>query len=419
MDIVTSDICCRRPEFRAAVELFEDQGVDGMITLHLAYSPSLESIDALSSTKIPLIILNTTPDYDFGPTQDPDNIYLNIAIHGVQDLCNLLKRRGKRFFIEAGHWERSDVLDRVISRAKQAKMASSFLSTRVGLIGKPLDGMGDFRVPESLLKTKYGFSIIKSSPGDIYSIYKDVFKEEIEDEALKDSTTLDNAGIDKELYHNTIKAGLAIRKWIEKESLNAYSLNYMNFGSGSKIPYVPFLEASKAMARGTGYAGEGDILTSSLYHSLATIYPDSTFTEMFCPDWKGNSIFLSHYGEVNLNILKDRPKLIVKDYPLIKTRVVIAAGRLKEGLCSIVDIAPIEDNRFTLIISKGQMMPPKSKDNFSDYIHGWFKPDTDLEGYLSQYSSQGGTHHSVVVYGDDFSDIEGFGKYMGWDIVWV
>ena len=43
---------------------FNDADVDAVITQHLAYSPSLESIDALMTIKAPLIVFDTTPDYD-------------------------------------------------------------------------------------------------------------------------------------------------------------------------------------------------------------------------------------------------------------------------------------------------------------------------------------------------------------------
>ena len=51
-------------KFDRAAKKFNDADVDVVITQHLAYSPSLESIDALLSIKAPLIVLDTTPDYE-------------------------------------------------------------------------------------------------------------------------------------------------------------------------------------------------------------------------------------------------------------------------------------------------------------------------------------------------------------------
>ena len=45
---ITTEICRTREEFSAAIRSFEKAQVDAIITLHLAYSPSLESIDALT-----------------------------------------------------------------------------------------------------------------------------------------------------------------------------------------------------------------------------------------------------------------------------------------------------------------------------------------------------------------------------------
>ena len=43
-------VCRVASEFRSAIGRFESNGVDAIITLHLAYSPSLESADALPAT---------------------------------------------------------------------------------------------------------------------------------------------------------------------------------------------------------------------------------------------------------------------------------------------------------------------------------------------------------------------------------
>ena len=71
-------------------------------------------------------------------------IMYNHGIHGVQDMCNMLIRRGKDFIIEAGHIEISSVLDRIARHIKGAKMANQMRNARVGRIGEAFVGMGDF-----------------------------------------------------------------------------------------------------------------------------------------------------------------------------------------------------------------------------------------------------------------------------------
>ena len=87
IDVVRVEPCRVGREFRAAVSRFEKADADLIITLHLAYSPSLESVDALAATRLRLLLLDTTMDFDFGPGVQPDRIMFNHGIHGVQDLA--------------------------------------------------------------------------------------------------------------------------------------------------------------------------------------------------------------------------------------------------------------------------------------------------------------------------------------------
>ena len=114
IDVVTPDICRIKKEFTRAMDHIRNEGADAVVMLYLAYSPSLESADILIGSDLPLIILDTTPKYDFDSRILPDDILYNHGIHGVQDMCSILKRNGKRFILETGHWKESDILERVI-----------------------------------------------------------------------------------------------------------------------------------------------------------------------------------------------------------------------------------------------------------------------------------------------------------------
>ena len=80
---VTAPVACRGEEIAAAVARVEAAGVDAVTTLHRAYSPSLEAIDALAGTELPLVLLDTTPDETYAP--DHSVLMGNHGIHGVQD----------------------------------------------------------------------------------------------------------------------------------------------------------------------------------------------------------------------------------------------------------------------------------------------------------------------------------------------
>ncbi len=133
--VVAADICCVEHEFAAAVKRFEQSEVDLIVAVHLAYSPSLESAGPLEKTALPLLLLDTTMNFDFGPAVSPERIAYNHGIHGVQDLASVLRRRGRKFEIVAGHVTESDVLERAIEVARAAHAAKQLRGMRVLRVG--------------------------------------------------------------------------------------------------------------------------------------------------------------------------------------------------------------------------------------------------------------------------------------------
>jgi L-arabinose isomerase len=226
---------------------------------------------------------------------------------------------------------------------------------------------------------------------------------EVEVEMAEDRRQFDAEGLNPEVHRRTVRAGLAVRRWIEQEKLTAFTMNFLDIDQASGLPTVPFLEASKAMARGVGYAGEGDVLTAAFVGALMSGYPDTSFTEMFCPDWEGNSIFLSHMGEWNLNLAAEKPRLMEKPFPWTDAEnPVVAVGRFRPGEASLFNLAPMEHG-FALILAPIAMLDVDGEDRMSDSVHGWFRPQIPISDFLESYSSYYpcGTHHLAVAYGEE------------------
>ena len=71
IDVIPAPWVCRtKEEFDGAVRLLMEQEPDAVVTQHLAYSPSLEAIDALLEITAPLIVFDTTPDREIFSVSD-------------------------------------------------------------------------------------------------------------------------------------------------------------------------------------------------------------------------------------------------------------------------------------------------------------------------------------------------------------
>jgi L-arabinose isomerase len=406
------------PELKAAIRGFEKAQVDAIVTLHMAYSPSLESSAALAATPLPLVVLDTTPTYACGPQQDPEELLYNHGIHGVQDMCNLLLRNKKAFQIEAGHWEKSDVLDRVAGWVRAARLAAAMRRARIGRLGPAFKGMGDFAVPTATLAKTLGVKTVVAGPELIQSLVAKVTKQAVEAEMAVDRQQFAVKDLNAEVHRRATRAGLAVRLWLENEKLTGFTVNFLAADKASGLPAMPFLEASKAMARGVGYAGEGDVLTASLVGTLLQVYPETSFTEMFCPDWEGNQIFLSHMGEMNLKLAAAKPRLVEKPFPFTDVgNTAVACACFRAGDAVLVNLAPGPDNTYALIVALVAMQEVVGEDKMADSIHGWFKPSPSVADFLAAYSRVGGTHHSALVYGKVAAEIVRWGKLMEWNTI--
>jgi L-arabinose isomerase len=293
-------------------------------------------------------------------------------------------------------------------------------TARVGLIGSPFKGMGDFAVPADVLRETIGVETVLSKPDVMLSLLPKSDDPAVQEELDCDVHNFASDEVDPARRRETARACLAVRRWVAQEKLTAFTMNFLDVNEACGLPTVPFMEASSGMARGIGYAGEGDVLTASLVGALASAFADTTFTEMFCPDWAGNTIFLDHMGEMNTSLVVGKPKLREMDFPWTDVEnPILAVGRFRGGEACLVNLAPGPDNTYSMIVAPGEMLSIKGKDNMSDFAHGWFRPEMPISDFLEEYSRSGGTHHLALVYGDVAVDIARFGELMGWPICYL
>lgn len=415
IEVVRSGFCRIKPEFEKAVNDFENEKADAIVTVHMAYSPSLESIEAFTKTELPIIVLDTTITPEYSEEYHNGYISFNHGIHGVMDMCSMLKRNKKPYAIAAGHYTGLDVIKRVCGYVRAAKAANALNKTRVARVGGSFEGMGDFLIPDEEMKERFGVEVNEIAPEYLAGLREKVTEEEIKAEIDDNASKYDFADdIVKEEYEEYIKSCLTMRKCLEEGNYNAFTVNFLDV---SGIGAMPFMEACKGMERGIGYAGEGDALTAAFTGAFMSAYNETCFVEIFCPDWKNDMLLLSHMGEINFGIAKNKPVIHrTKGNATSGLQPYRGFACMKEGSGVYVNISR-DSVDFQLLLCEGEIVE-REPDKFLTAERGWFKPYgyTTAE-FLEEHSKFGATHHSIFIYGASSEEIEYFGRLLGMDIV--
>lgn len=409
LEVIRSEFCMEDEHFEKAISTYEKENCDAIVTIHMAYSPSLKSEKVLAKTKLPIIICDTTETFDFSDGQSPSEISYCHGIHGVMDMCNLLKKNKKAYAIAAGHFEESNVIDRVIGFVKAAKCAKSLLGSNVGSIGGYFEGMGDFRVDDERLKKLYDVNVIYPEKGELTQISQEVTEDEIKIEKARNEKDFDFVEeFDEVLYTNSVITDLTLKKWIEKRSLNAFTVNFRELGN---LSTMPFNGACRAMADGIGYAGEGDTLTALFTGALMSEYKETSFVEIFCPDWKNDTLFISHMGEMNYNLAAKKPEFFEKKFIYGKgINPISGAACYKSGEAIFMNIFE-DENGFNAFLAPVSVVEEKT-DKFKKRIRGWLDFKKTVSEVLETLSKCGATHHSILVYNTNVDEMTYFAKLL-------
>lgn len=413
LEVLVAPISRKRPDFAGAVARFETANVDAIVTLHLAYSPSLESAEVLARTALPVVMLDTTPDRDFGRHVDPALLLRNHGVHGLQDLACVLRRVGKPYRVVAGHWEDADLIRRCVRVVRAARAAHALRSMRALRVGELFPGMGDFAVSDEVLRRVLGVSVHTIRPADLADSVAAVSEAAVAAELAADRGRF-HVECAEEVHARSVRVGLGLRHYLEQGAYGAFSINFLSFRDATgPVNTVPFLECCQAMARGVGYAGEGDVLTAALTAALLRGFGATTFTEIFCADWAGHALFLSHMGEINAAETAATPvlrELAFRFTPALNPATLACAPR--PGAGTWVNLAPGPNDTFRLITASVEVLPDGTHPDLKQWVRGWIRPAVPLPRFLEEFSHLGGTHHSALMFGDHVAALTAFAAFL-------
>jgi L-arabinose isomerase len=396
-------VCNTRDQVSQAVQAFEQAGCDLLIVVLLTYAPSHIALPALLQTSLPVLILNTQRLAAVTQDTRSQDTTENHGMHGVQDLGNVLLRSGRSYHMVTGHYQDDDVLRQVQEWCDAARMVRFVRNMRIGLMGYPMEGMGDFGLDHTALLAQTGIEIHQIAMKSVAERAKAAPAEEIEHQMEQDRRRFQiDASITPVEHEASSRIEWAMRQVLVEQGLHGFAAHFMAVSQEGWLDTLPFLAASKLLGEGYGFGGEGDVTSAAAVLMLRALAGAANFTEMFTMDPAGNAVLMMHMGEGNWRMARaDQPVHMLRSkLGLVDLRVdpLLLAFSLEPGAVTLLSLTTLADGKLRFIVTEGEVVDfPYVQD--LGRPHFKFRPNCDLGVFLTHYTMAGGSHHQGLAYG--------------------
>ncbi len=394
----------RREDVERVVGGFEAAGADALLVMLLTYSPSQIALPALKATRLPIIVWNTQELFAVDEAFDGPKMSANHGVHGTQDLANVLLRGEVPFAYVTSHMSDPGGLTELADFVVAAAAVRRLRGARLGILGYPFPGMGDFALDTTHMAATLGCGATVMSMEEYIRRAEEAPDPAVEALVAEYRSTyeVDGEVADADL-DATARVEIALRGMVSERALDGFTYQFLAFGDDERTPTVPFVAASRLIADGLGFGGEGDLIAAAGSALLGWLMPPASFTEMFTVDYAGNSVWMSHMGECNVAMARRdrRVRLLARSSPITRTRhgQLALVTALEPGPATLMSLTLGPGSTWRLIASRMDISDWGPLDGMA-VPHFKLEPEGDVRDFLTGYATAGGPHHCAVCFGD-------------------
>jgi L-arabinose isomerase len=392
-----------REDVEEIVREYGARGLDGIVIVMLTYGPAMRTVRALMETPLPLLLANIQPERAVTAAWDMADLTYNQGIHGAQDQANALVRSGVPFSVLTGEWDSDEFAEGFGDWARAAATVTALRSTRIALLGYPMNGMGDILYDPPAMLRRLGALVVAEDLGALHARIQAVGEDRIAELIAAHEQVFEvDPALPRTAHAYAACFEAALREMLQEGGYRAFSAHFDSVGGDGRFEQLPLLAASNLMADGYGYAAEGDTNTATLMCAAQTLIGDAHFSELYAMDFELGSVLVSHMGEGNWKVARrDRPvRLIDRELGIgglgnPPTPVFSA----EPGPATTAALVPLEGEAYRLIVGRGEVLDTPELPNVEmPYFH--FRPEAGTREFMDGWLSLGGPHHFVTNLGD-------------------
>jgi L-arabinose isomerase len=402
-DVAFDGVGLNREKIEQLVKGYNEQGVDGMVIVLLAYSQGAYLTRALEYNRLPIALAVVQPDQEVKDDWVELDLTVNQGIHGAQDNANIILKSGVpcQFFAGNRHSERFVTFIEDFAKACRARTALKGMRTATF---SRMCGMGDILTDEYAFTRVIGPEVCHDTIGSIASRMAKVENARIDEQIRLDREIHDvDPKLSYESHAEAVRMYLAFKDYLEEKGCRAYTAHFDQFADDGRFKQLPLYAASNLLAEGYGYAAEGDYTCASMVaaaHALGEM--DANFTEMYTMDFAKQAIIFCHAGEGNWATHSNEKKGRLIDRYLGEGGLDNPPTHLftpRPGRATLTSLVYAGDGKFRLVLALGDILE-KNDLTGCEMPYFFWRPDSGIEKCVESWLALGGTHHEVISLGD-------------------
>ena len=396
----------------------------GVITWMHTFSPAKLWIAGLSALQKPLLHLHTQFNRDIPwDSIDMDFMNLNQSAHGDREFGFIGARLGIARKVIAGHWENTDVQERIGQWMRTATAFMEGLGLKVARFG---DNMRQVAVTEGnkvSAEAQFGWSVNGYGTGDLVARIESVPSGQVDDlmDVYRTTYEIPQAYLTPESLasiREQARIELGIRAFLKEGEFKAFTTTFEDLHG---LNQLPGLAVQRLMADGYGFGAEGDWKTAALVRVMKIMadFKGTSFMEDYTYHLEpGREMILgAHMLEVCPTIASARARIEV--HPLSiggkmdPARLIFNGRSGRAVVASLIDLG----RRFRLIVNEVEAVEPEHDMAKLPVARVLWKPEPSLHESAEAWIYAGGAHHTVFSYNVTTEQLVDFAEMAGIECV--
>jgi L-arabinose isomerase len=415
----------------AAGHRFRQADVD-LIFLHVTtYALSSTVLPVVQRAKVPVIILNLSPDAaidyaQFNRMNDRTTMTGEWLAHctacPVPEIANVFSRSRIRFHQITGQLHQDpECWKEVDAWMDAARVADVLFHNRLGLMGHYYNGMLDIYTDTTLQCAFFGGHLEIVEVEELAALRREVTAAQIADRVQEFYQAFDvQSDCAPAELERAARTSVALDRLVREHALGSLAYYHMGTGSVENEDAISsiILGNSLLTARGIPVAGEYEVKNAQAMKIMDSFGVGGSFTEYYAMDWNADVVLMGHDGPGHIAIAEGKTKVRpLQVYHGKVGRGLSVEMSVKHGPVTLLAVVEAGGGQLQFLVAEGESVPGpilEIGNTNSRYRFG-----VGARRFMNDWNAHGPAHHCAVGVGHIAHKIEKLGKLLGLDTIQV